>query len=223
MKKGFRLKAVQAGYGKRAVGPVCDLDLACGKLHAFIGPNGAGKSTIVRTMTGLQRPLSGSVHIGPDDVHALKPRERAQRVAFVASTPPVASGLTAGEVLGLMPGTEREHRAALVQMGEAGWWGVRLSELSDGQRQRVMLARAFLQQTPWIVLDEPTAFLDARTRTTLFEHLNDLAERGIGIVLTTHDLHLLNGQQQLGSVHAFGTELMPLETSGSVAEWEAAC
>lgn len=223
MKEAFRLRAVQAGYGRQAVGPVCDVDLAHGKLHAFIGPNGAGKSTVVRTMMGLQRPLSGSVHIGPDDVHALRARERAQRVAFVASTPPAASGLTAGEVLGLMPGTAVEHRAALAQTGEAGWWGVRLSELSDGQRQRVMLARAFLQRTPWIVLDEPTAFLDARSRTLLFEHLNGLADRGIGIVLTTHDLHLLHGQPQLGSVHAFGTELTPLATRGSVAAWEAAC
>lgn len=223
MKEAFRMVAMQAGYGQKAVGPVCEVDLACGKLHAFIGPNGAGKSTVVRTMIGLQRPLSGSVHIGLDEVHALNARERAQRVAYVASTPPAASGLTAGEVLGLMAGTAREHRAALEQIGEPGWWGVRLSELSDGQRQRVMLARAFLQRTPWIVLDEPTAFLDARTRTMLFEHLNGLAEQGIGIVLTTHDLHLLHGQPQLASVHAFGTELKSLAAEGSVVEWEAAC
>lgn len=223
MKEAFRLVAMQAGYGRMAVGPVCEVDLACGKLHAFIGPNGAGKSTVVRTMIGLQRPLSGSVRIGLDDVYALKARERAQRVAYVASTPPAASGLTAGEVLGLMAGTAREHRAALEQIGESRWWGVRLSELSDGQRQRVMLARAFLQRTPWIVLDEPTAFLDARTRTMLFEHLNGLAEQGIGIVLTTHDLHLLHGQPQLASVHAFGTELKSLAAEGSVVEWEAAC
>lgn len=223
MKEVLRADRVQAGYGQRAVGPVCDVDLASGKLHAFIGPNGAGKSTLVRTLAGLQRPLSGRVHIGPTDVHLARAAARAERVAFVASTPPAASGLTAGEVLSLMPGTEASHRDALAQMGEAAWWDQRLSELSDGQRQRVMLARAFLQRTPWIVLDEPTAFLDARTRSLLFRHLDALAARGTGIVLTTHDLHLLHGQPHLGSVLAVGTALTALAPDGTVAAWEAAC
>lgn len=221
MKANLRAVELQAGYGRRAVGPVVELDLAHGKLHAFIGPNGAGKSTLIRTLAGLQRPLNGQVHIG-SDLHAMPAAARAQRVAFVASTPPASTGLTAGEVLALMPSSPDERRAVLNQIGDLAWHDTRLSELSDGQRQRVMIARAFLQRTPWILLDEPTAFLDARTRTELFAQLDAMAASGTGILLTTHDLHLLHRQPQLATVHAVGNALRALSPAASVAEWEAA-
>lgn len=215
----MRLEALQCGYGRREVGPPVTADLACGAIHAILGANGAGKSTLVRTVAGLQPAMSGRLRIGEHDVPGLSPRERARRVAFVASTPPAASGLTAGEVLGLMPGTERDHRAALEQLGDLGWWEARLFELSDGQRQRVMLARAFLQDTPWMVLDEPTAFLDAQSRSVLFGLLDGLAIAGRGVVLTTHDLHLLQNMRALGGVYAVGDSWKPLPVEGTVAVW----
>ena len=216
------LSGLVCGYSGRAVGPVGDRVWSDAGLHALIGANGAGKSTLIRTLAGLQPPIAGSVRFGDADAHGMRPAARAQLVAFVASTPPGASGLTAGEVLQLMAGTDAERRQALERFGDARWWDTRLSELSDGQRQRVMLARAFLQNTPWILLDEPTAFLDAASRRKLFGHLNELAGLGKGIVLTTHDLHLLHGQPALKSVNALGRQWLELPTDAAVSDWEAA-
>lgn len=149
--------------------------------------------------------------------------ERAQRMAYVHSTPPTESGLTTGEVLGLMGGTEEHQRAALERLGCADWWNSRMSELSDGQRQRVMIVRALLQQTPWIALDEPTAFLDARSRTALYVVLDELARAGTGILLATHDLHLLAESQVLHSIHAMGESWRKLPIDAGVKNWESAC
>lgn len=217
----YVLSGLACGYSGRAVGPVGDRVWPAAGLHALIGANGAGKSTLIRTLAGLQPPVAGTVRLGESDVHRMPPAERAQHVAFVASTPPSASGLTAGEVLELMNGSDAERRQALERFGDASWWDVRLSELSDGQRQRVMLARAFLQNTPWILLDEPTAFLDAASRRQLFSHLNALAARGKGIVLTTHDLHLLHGQPALRSVNALGTQWVELPLHAPISDWES--
>lgn len=216
------LSGLVCGYGRRPVGPVGDRIWSDAGLHALIGANGAGKSTLIRTLAGLQSPLAGTVHLGAKDVHRMRPAERAQFVSFVASTPPSASGLTAGEVLHLMDASNAERHRALERFGEAGWWNVRLSELSDGQRQRVMLARAFLQDTPWLLLDEPTAFLDAASRTRLFGHLNELAARGKGVVITTHDLHLLRGQPALRTVNVLGKAWRELPTDASISDWESA-
>jgi iron complex transport system ATP-binding protein len=216
------LSGLVCGYSGRPVGPVGDRVWSDAGLHALIGSNGAGKSTLIRTLAGLQPPIAGSVHLGDSDVHRMRPAARAQLVAFVASTPPGGSGLTAGEVLQLMAATDVQRREALERFGDSRWWSVRLSELSDGQRQRVMLARSFLQNTPWILLDEPTAFLDAASRTRLFGHFNELAAQGKGIVLATHDLHLLHGQPALKTVNALGSQWLEVPTDAAVADWEAA-
>ena len=213
---------LQCGYGNRSVGPVCDLNLDAGKIHAFIGANGAGKSTLVRTLAGLQPAIDGCAKIGSQDVHRMKPAMRAELLAFVSSVPPAASGLTAGEVLGLMPGSREEHQAALRDWGDLGWWESYMTDLSDGQRQRVMLARAFLQGSPWVILDEPTAFLDAKSRTTLYRQLHAMAKVGKGIVITTHDLHLLHGQSSLGEVVVVGESLHWMDPTARVTDWEQA-
>lgn len=217
---------LQCGYGrKRPVGPRVSTAWNGQGLHALIGSNGAGKSTLLRTLAGLQPALRGRAELGGRPIAQAGAGERARWFAWVPSTPPRTSGLTVGQTLALIPGTEAEQRRMLATVGEAGWWGQRLSQLSDGQAQRVMLGRALLQNTPWLVLDEPTAFLDARSRTAFHGLLAACcqAPRHLRVMLATHDLHALESHPHLVSVHCVNrTSLATLDVKAGVSQWEAA-
>jgi len=212
---------LQAGY-RKPVTPVLDVRWDTPGLHVLIGRNGAGKSTLLRTAAGLHRPLAGRSCIGGQDVHGTAALERARLVAFLPSTPPRSVGLTVGQVLQLLPGTDAERQAALAATGAEQWWDVPVSRLSDGETQRVMLARVLFQNAAWTVLDEPTAFLDAPSRSGLFEVLT--AEAGRAVLLSTHDFHALAGLPGVASVHALGRDgWRALDPAGGTAQWEAAC
>jgi len=212
---------LQAGY-RTPVTPVLNVRWNRPGLHVIVGRNGAGKSTLLRTAAGLQRPSAGQSRIGAHDVHAAHAHERAHLVAFLPSTPPRGVGLTVGQILHLLPGTDVQRHQALASTGAEGWWDVPLSRLSDGETQRVMLARALFQNAAWTVLDEPTAFLDAPARTRLFEVLTAQADRAV--LLSTHDFHALVGLPGVVSVSALAREgWICLDPQGSAASWEAAC
>ncbi|MFT7841777.1 ABC transporter ATP-binding protein [Saccharothrix sp. BKS2] len=199
--------ALAAGYRRRRRQPAAtvlrDVHLAArpGELIALIGPNGAGKSTLLRTLVGAQPPLAGHVLLDGRDLAALSPRQRARRLA-VTLTEPVDVGQMSVEAvvaLGRMPyrswiGREkaRDRTAvdrALVDAGVAELRDRPLTDLSDGERQRVMVARALAQEPAVLVLDEPTAFLDVARRIEFAAMLTRLAATtGTAIVLSTHDL-----------------------------------
>ncbi|HSA52299.1 MAG TPA: ABC transporter ATP-binding protein [Yinghuangia sp.] len=174
-----------------------------GELTVLLGPNGAGKSTILRTVCGLQPSLAGSVTVAGRDVARTRPGELARLLAAVLTDRVDAGLLTAREVvaLGRHPHTAAGGRLtsadrnaverALADTGATGLAHRQLAELSDGERQRVLTARALAQDPDTIVLDEPTAFLDVPSKVALNLLLRDLARRGGRTVLaTTHDLEL---------------------------------
>ena len=200
--------ALFAGYrtGRRGhVGVVDGVDavLRAGELVCLLGPNGAGKSTLLRTLVGSQRALSGTVLLAGDDMSTMSARERARRLSVV---------LTDRIDVGMM--TAR----SLVELGRAprlGWfnsldggdhevveWAMRVCgatslaerqvhELSDGERQRVMIARALAQQPDVLVLDEPTAFLDLTRRVELMALLRRLTvDTGLAVLMSTHEFDL---------------------------------
>jgi iron complex transport system ATP-binding protein len=197
-------ESLTVGYrpGRVVSGPLT-VALAPGELACLIGPNGAGKSTLLRTLAGMQPPLAGRVFLGDRDLHQLAADERARNLAIVLTErvdDPHLSvyGLVA---LGRHPHTdwrgqlsERDHgvvRAALVRTGAAELAERRLNTLSDGERQRVLVARALAQEPRVLVLDEPTAFLDLPRRVALMQLLRRLArEARCAVVLSTHDLDL---------------------------------
>ncbi|RKT54351.1 ABC transporter ATP-binding protein [Saccharothrix australiensis] len=199
--------AVRAGYRRRrrhpAVTVLSDVHLAArpGELITLIGPNGAGKSTLLRTLVGAQPPLGGRVLLDGHDLAALSPRERARRLA-VTLTEPVDVGMMSVEAvvaLGRLPyrswigrSTARDRAAVDRALVDAGVEELRhrgLGDLSDGERQRVMVARALAQEPAVLVLDEPTAFLDVARRIELAAMLTRLtATTGAAIILSTHDL-----------------------------------
>jgi iron complex transport system ATP-binding protein len=182
-----------------------DLSLALhrGELVCLLGPNGAGKSTLLRTLAGLQAPLSGRVLLDGQDLHRVSELERARRIGVVLTERVTAGMLTGYDVvsLGRQPHTdwtgrlaERDHAAvqhAIAAVDAAALAGRQLAELSDGERQRIMVARAVAQEPRVMVLDEITAFLDLPRRVEIMRLLADLAHRlHTAILMSTHDLEL---------------------------------
>ena len=195
-----------AGYrhGRRS-SPILDvasLRAPAGQLTAVIGPNGSGKSTLIRTLVGSQRPLAGDVFLDGIALNRLDRLERARRVAVVLTDRVDPGLLTVGDVvlLGRHPYTgwrgdliaedERIAHAAAQRLGIDSLWHQPFAELSDGQRQRVLVARALAQQPTVLVLDEPTAFLDIAGRVELTLMVADLARDGLAVIVSTHDLDL---------------------------------
>lgn len=177
------------------------LTLGRATLTALTGRNGCGKSTLLRVMSGLQEPLGGRVLIEGRDVGEMSARQRATTVAVVTPDAVGAEWLTCRELVGLgrsphtglfgrLDSEDRRHvTEALAATGMNGFAARRIAELSDGEKRRVMLAHALAQDTPVILLDEPTSFLDVPGRFEICELLSRLAhEQGRTIVYSTHEL-----------------------------------
>lgn len=174
-----------------------------GMLTCLIGANGAGKSTLLRTIAGFQLPLEGTVLLGGDDVRALSPRQRAERMAVVLTDRPDVMCTTVWEMVatgrapftgfwGRLSGKDRDIVTRSLRLVGIEWMADRtVASLSDGERQKVMIAKALAQQTPIILLDEPTAFLDYPSRVEAMQLLLNIAhEEHKTVLLSTHDLDL---------------------------------
>ena len=194
------------GYGgrvPRVVSQAINVSLRAGELVCLIGPNGAGKSTLMRTLAGMQPPLSGSVMLMGDDVHQLPARDLARRLSVVLTeriNPGLLSAYTL-VALGRHPYTdwsghlsahdEAVVRQAIADVGAESLADRQVGELSDGERQKIMIARALAQEPALMILDEPTAFLDLPRRVETMQLLRRLAhESHRAILLSTHDLDL---------------------------------
>jgi iron complex transport system ATP-binding protein len=180
-----------------------NVELRRGELVCLLGPNGAGKSTLMRTLTALQPPLAGRILLNGREVARIAPHDLARELSVVL-TERVNVGMMdvyTLVTLGRQPHTdwtgrlsERDHaivRDALSAVGAETLAARQVAELSDGERQRVMVARALAQEPAVMVLDEITAFLDLPRRVDVMRLLRDLARRRrCAILLSTHDLDL---------------------------------
>lgn len=198
------LENLVSGY--RTTGAVVDevsLSLEPGSFVCVIGRNGAGKSTLMRTISGLQPALSGRSVLNGQSVAAMSPRERAQNISVVTTERVSSPGLIARDVveLGRQPYTgwrgallENDKNIvaqALEQAGAEDFADKHFDMLSDGQRQRVMIARSLAQTSKVMVLDEITAFLDLPGRVEMMALLRRHAlESGKIVLLSSHDLEL---------------------------------
>lgn len=174
-----------------------NLHLQPGTLVCFMGPNGAGKSTLIRTMAGLQKPLSGTINIETDD------RPMSTLVSVVLTDRIAGTNMTAYDVIAVGRYPYLDWRIRLTDLDlkaidrAIGLVNVRqiverkLNELSDGQLQMVMIARALAQDTPIVLLDEPTAHLDLNNRVEIMKLLRSLTRTtGKSILVSTHELDL---------------------------------
>ena len=206
-KKMITLKNLVVGYpdGRhtRQLNHAANEEAHDGMLTCLIGANGAGKSTLLRTIAGFQLPLEGTVLLGGDDVRALSPRQRAERMAVVLTDRPDVMCTTVWEMVatgrapftgfwGRLSGKDRSIVTRSLRLVGIEWMADRtVASLSDGERQKVMIAKALAQQTPVILLDEPTAFLDYPSRVEVMQLLLNIAhEEHKTVLLSTHDLDL---------------------------------
>ena len=198
----LRVAGISAGYGEKAVLRHMEFTLCAGECAALLGPNGSGKTTLLRAISGVLAPQAGSIELMGRPLTALQPRERARMVAVVPQRGQLPQGLTARQMvllgrfahLGWLGAYSREDYAAadsaLDETGAAPLAHRRLTELSGGELQRVLLARALAQQSTLLLLDELAAGLDWARMVELFDLLERRRAAGACVLMAVHDCNL---------------------------------
>lgn len=201
----LEIRNVTMGYSESIVLRDVNLEVRPGEVLAVIGPNGVGKSTLVRIASGTLDPMSGQVGINGDSLGELTPAERARYVSVVPQAnnlPPTFRALDI-VMMGRTPylgwlGSEGDTdfkvvREAMERTGTLEMAERPIEELSGGEQQRVLIARALAQAAPIMLLDEPTAHLDLRHQDRVLGLARGMAkDGGIGVMLALHDLNLVS-------------------------------
>lgn len=199
----FQLKGLAAGYDGKAVVRDVNVSLKKGRILTLLGPNGSGKSTILKTMIRQLPSIEGAVYIGHRDIASIDPADLAKKVSVMLTQRLATDRMTCRDVVetGRYPYTgklgildEGDHRAVesameltnTIDLGEKDFM-----RISDGQRQRLLFARAIAQDPEILVLDEPTSYLDVRYKLELLNILRKLVrEKGITVIMSIHELDL---------------------------------
>jgi iron complex transport system ATP-binding protein len=199
----LQTKGLKVGSGKKVVVDSVEISGFRGQVLCLLGPNGAGKSTILRTLSGLLQPVEGVVFINQQDIKKIRKKDLAKKMAIVLTKKFSAGMMKVYDVaaMGRYPHTgrfgslcEKDHalvREALIRVN-ADYLSERyFEELSDGEKQKVMVARALVQEPEVIVLDEPTTHLDIRHRLELIDILKSLSrEKNITVIVALHEIDL---------------------------------
>lgn len=206
--KTIKLNQVSVGYRdsrgrERVVKSNISLGAEKGELVALIGGNGIGKSTLLRTLAGFQLPISGDITVSGKSIASYREKELATMLSFVSTKIIRVANLSVFEMvaLGRFPHTnwfgkltEEDRRVvneSIRMVGLDGYQSRPINQISDGERQRAMIARTLAQDTDIIVLDEPTAFLDVPNKYEIVSILHHLArEKNKTIIFSTHDLNI---------------------------------
>ncbi|WP_062310900.1 ABC transporter ATP-binding protein [Demequina rhizosphaerae] len=190
------------GYGGTPIVRGVDVDIPDGRITAIVGPNGCGKSTLLRALVRLLTPTSGTVLLDGEDIHRVPTREVARRVGLLPQSPIAPAGITVKELVArgrtphqkvLRPWSAADETAVMSALHSTALTDIQdavVDELSGGQRQRAWIAMTLAQDTPLMILDEPTTYLDIAHQydvMDLLHRLNTRQERTI--VMVVHDLH----------------------------------
>lgn len=200
----LKTSSLSIGYDNKTVVSDINVTLNEGDIIALVGPNGAGKSTLFKTFSTHIKPVGGKIELFGKDLNSYSPKERAKLLGIVLTERPDDMFLKVFDVVaaGRYPYTgmfgklnekdENEIKVSLELVGVNNLIDRVFNTLSDGEKQKVMIAKAIAQNTPIIMLDEPTAFLDYPSKIELFSLLKKLAkEQKKAILFSSHDLELL--------------------------------
>lgn len=191
------------GYNKPLIRDIC-IEVRAGEIMTLIGPNGSGKSTILKTLAGALNKIGGTVYIAGTDSGNLTSKDRAKKLSILLTERVTPSLMTCREVVetGRYPYTghfgtltEADKKAvedAIELVNIRDFADSDFSEISDGQRQRVMLARAICQEPQILILDEPTSYLDIHHKIAFIEILRRLVkEKQIAVIMSMHELEFV--------------------------------
>jgi iron complex transport system ATP-binding protein len=197
----FETEHLTVGYNGKPVVKNIEARIQKGQILSLIGPNGSGKSTILRSIAKQLKTIGGIVRIGSNSLEDIGFRELSRQTALVLTERPKPERMTCGDVvavgrypytgmLGILSATDRKKiDEALRMVGATQLKNRNFAQVSDGQLQRVMLARAICQEPEIIVLDEPTSFLDILYAVDILDILRQMAdERGVTVVMSLHEL-----------------------------------
>ena len=200
--QGIVLDHLSAGYHKQIIVDEISLTIPLGKMSVLVGANGSGKSTLLSTIARMLKPLGGSVLLDGKAIHQQPTKAVSRQLGILPQSPVVPEGLTVFELVarGRFPWQsfmrqwsqedENAVQQALEMTGTAGFAHQPVDSLSGGQRQRCWIAMALAQQTPVILLDEPTTFLDLRYQVEILELLHTLTrDHGRTVIVVLHDLN----------------------------------
>jgi iron complex transport system ATP-binding protein len=193
---------LRLAYDRLEVVDDLSIEIPPGRITSIVGANACGKSTLLRGLSRLLKPRGGTVHLDGHSIHQLPTREVATRLAILPQSPAAPEGITVADLVGRgryphqswlqqWSAADREAVAAAMSATEVADLADRpVDELSGGQRQRVWIALALAQDTPILLLDEPTTFLDVAHQVEILDLLTDLNRRdGRTVVLVLHDLN----------------------------------
>lgn len=199
----FELKHLSTGYGNRIVTPDINATLVPGELTSLLGPNGVGKSTLLRTLSTFLSPIQGEIILQGKVLKNLSASQMSRLIGVVLTERPDVQNMTVRDMVGmgrspytgfwgrLTSADEHYVSEAMNLAGIMALGGRMFNTLSDGERQKVMIAKVLAQQTPVILLDEPTAFLDFPSKVEMMRLLRRLAHEMKKIIfLSTHDVEL---------------------------------
>lgn len=205
-KENLIIETNQLSIGYEVENPVAEnisIQIKNARLVAIIGINGSGKSTLLKTLSGIQKKLAGDFFITGKAFHQMKPNELAERISLVLTQQNFSKNLSVMEFIGLgrhpytnwLGLTSQEDKRiiskAIHQVGIEKLKSKKCDELSDGQLQKVMIARALAQNTPVILMDEPTSHLDMYHKAQVLHLLKNItAETQKSIVFATHEINL---------------------------------
>ncbi len=220
---GARLHAdgIRIGYDKRVISNDLSVAVPDGSFTVIVGPNACGKSTLLRALSRLIAPAAGQVVLDGRSIAEYKAKEVARVLGLLPQTSLAPDGITVADLVargrhphqGFLrqwsPADEDAVTAAMAATGVTALSGRLVDELSGGQRQRVWVAMVLAQQTPLMLLDEPTTFLDIAHQIELMELFTDLHEQGTTVVAVLHDLN---------QAARYGTHLIAMKDGAVVAE-----
>ncbi|MEU4027162.1 ABC transporter ATP-binding protein [Streptomyces anulatus] len=217
----LRADGITIGYDRRTISRNLSVEIPDGSFTVIVGPNACGKSTLLRGLSKLLRPSTGQVILDGRAITSYKSKEVARRLGLLPQTSLAPDGITVADLIArgrhphqkLIKQWSREDEEAVVRAMEetsvAELSGRPVDELSGGQRQRVWVAMVLAQETPLLLLDEPTTFLDIAHQIELLELFQRLNREGRTLVAVLHDLN---------QAARYGTHVIAMKDGAVVAE-----